>query len=157
MAERLAQSHLAFGAGGGGSVGRGSPSSLFGGNGGVGVYAGFIGLTTSYAGGGGGGAPAGPGQPAAVGLDGGGNGVGGSPPGGSVAGTAGAANRGSGGGGGGAGSAFQVGYAGGSGYLFIRYPTAFAAATVTGNAPVTAQPGYNVYGWTSGPGTITFN
>ena len=46
---------------------------------------------------------------------------------------------------------------GGSGIVVIRYPTGFAAATVTGNAPTPAQPGYNVYRWDSGPATITFN
>jgi len=46
---------------------------------------------------------------------------------------------------------------GGSGALIIRFPTAFSAASVTGDTPVTPQPGYYVYRWNSGPGTITFN
>lgn len=45
---------------------------------------------------------------------------------------------------------------GGSGVVIIRYPTNFAAATVTGNTPTTPQSGYHVYKWTS-PGTIQFN
>lgn len=152
------------GGGGGGASSRGGaaggspPASFVGGIGGSGIWATFIGLTTSYAGGGGGGG-AGPGGQQGVGVDGGGTGGGFWPTIGAVsAATAGAANKGGGGGGGsGGGTGFPAGAAGGSGYLFIRYPTAFAAATVTGNAPVTAQPGYNVYGWTSGPGTITFS
>ncbi len=47
--------------------------------------------------------------------------------------------------------------AGGSGTIIIRFPTAFDAATVTGDTPVTPQPGYYVYQWNSGPGTIVFN
>ena len=54
-----------------------------------------------------------------------------------------------------ANSCAYCGTNGASGSLIIRYPTAFAAATVTGNTPTPAQPGYRVYKWT-GPGTITF-
>lgn len=45
---------------------------------------------------------------------------------------------------------------GASGTLIIRYPTAYAAATVSGNTPVTPVPGFYVYRW-NGPGSITFN
>lgn len=45
---------------------------------------------------------------------------------------------------------------GASGVLIIRYPTAYNAATVSGNTPVTPIPGYYIYKWT-GPGSITFN
>jgi hypothetical protein len=79
----------------------------------------------------------------------------------STPGTNASANTGGGGGGGGAGSGpgtqGSPGGSGGSGVLFIRYPTAFTAATVTGNAPTPAQSGYHVYRWNSGPGTISFN
>ncbi len=142
------------GFGAGGSDGSGA--------GGYGVYGSFIGLTTSYAGGGGAGnnnpSPSIGSYSGGIGRDGGGNGGASNSgvPGGT--GANGQANRG-GGGGGGCQSLGSVlgGGAGGSGFLFIRYPTAYAAATVTANAPVTAQPGYNVYGWTSGPATIVFN
>lgn len=73
----------------------------------------------------------------------------------STGGANGTANTGNGGQGGVEG--VVGGGSGGSGVLFIRFPTAFDAATVTGDAPVTPQPGYYVYQWTSGPGTITFN
>lgn len=78
------------------------------------------------------------------------------------AGANGTANTGDGGGGGaeqhpgGPPIVYPAG-TGGSGVLIIRFPTAFSAATVSGNAPVTPQPGYYVYRWTSGPGTIVFN
>ena len=49
------------------------------------------------------------------------------------------------------------GGSGGSGCLIVRYPTDFAAATVTGDTPVTPQPGFYVYRWNSGPATIIFN
>lgn len=49
------------------------------------------------------------------------------------------------------------GSGGSSGVLFVRYPTDYAAATVVGNSPAPSQPGYYVYRWNSGPGSITFN
>lgn len=46
--------------------------------------------------------------------------------------------------------------AGGSGIVFVRYPTQYnAAASVTGNTPTPAQPGYHVYRF-NGDGSITF-
>jgi hypothetical protein len=56
---------------------------------------------------------------------------------------------------GGADTCAFCGFAGGSGTVIIKYPTAFCAATVTGNTPIAPQSGYNVYKWTS-PGSITF-
>jgi len=72
----------------------------------------------------------------------------------------GAPGTGNGGGGGAANSNPPAVYpagSGGSGTVIIRFPTAFDAATVTGNTPTPAQPGYYVYRWNSGPGSITFN
>jgi hypothetical protein len=60
---------------------------------------------------------------------------------------------------GGAGQSFTCGCpqaAGGSGIVFVRYPTEYnAAASVTGNTPTPAQPGYHVYRF-NGDGSITF-
>ena len=56
---------------------------------------------------------------------------------------------------GGADTCAFCGFAGGSGTVIIKYPTAFCTATVTGNTPIAPQSGYNVYKWTS-PGSITF-
>lgn len=69
--------------------------------------------------------------------------------------TSGTANTGGGGGGSHIPLAAGSG-SGGSGVVIIRYPTAFDAATVTGDTPVTPQPGYHVYQW-NGAGSITFN
>jgi len=45
---------------------------------------------------------------------------------------------------------------GGSGVVFVRYPTDYsAAASVSGNTPTPAQPGYHVYRF-NGDGSITF-
>lgn len=163
------------GIGGGGAGGEGSgavvsqpsfPSGVFynGGPGGYGIPLSLIGIPGSTVAGGGGGAGMSA-QPQSIGSFSGGLGRDGGGNGGISNGSAGASatvNTGSGGGGGGLTNIPSLynryaGGAGGSGLLIIRYPTAFAAATVTGNAPVTAQPGYNVYRWTSGPATITFN
>jgi len=142
------------GGGGGGSLTAGNPppGPGIGGAGGGGIPAPSPLNIISLAVGGGGGGGGGPVAPGAVGGAGGagGGGTGGPSP--SKDGTA-----NTGGGGGGGASAGQQGGGGGSGLLVIRYPTGFAAATVTGNAPTPAQPGYNVYRWNSGPGTITFN
>lgn len=157
------------GGGGAGSPGEftvpGTPSSgnAIAGRGGYGISGSVVGLTTTYGGGGGAGVSVvftGPGTFALgqAGRDGGGGGGYNFP-------TPALANRGGGGGGGGYFQQFSptpfiqvvAGGSGGSGFLFIRYPTAYSAATVVGNAPTTAQPGYNVYAWTSGPGSITFN
>lgn len=60
---------------------------------------------------------------------------------------------------GGAGQYIQCGCAnsaGGSGIVFVRYPTEYnAAASVSGNTPTPAQPGYHVYRF-NGDGSITF-
>jgi hypothetical protein len=131
----------ALAAGDANSGGNGIPSSLFGislavgGGGSAGTYSGI-----SLGGIGGGGTSGSPSAPK--------NGT---------------ANTGGGGAGGisvpigGPSPSTLFGGTGGSGIVVIRYPTGFAAATVTGNAPTPAQPGYNVYRWNSGPATITFN
>lgn len=48
------------------------------------------------------------------------------------------------------------GGAGGSGSVWVIYPSDYAAATVTGNTPVPSPPAIRVYRW-DGAGTITFN
>lgn len=48
------------------------------------------------------------------------------------------------------------GGAGGSGSVWVIYPTDYAAATVTGNTPVPSPPNLRIYRWDSA-GTITFN
>lgn len=45
---------------------------------------------------------------------------------------------------------------GGSGSVWIIYPSDYAAATVTGNTPVPNPPAYRIYRW-DGAGSITFN
>ena len=125
-----------------------SGSALWCGKGGRGLPGSAIGYPTlEFAGGGGGGGPTN--QP---GNAGGGNGR-----------TNGdgyhaTANTGSGGGGtAGNGSAtVQNGGNGASGVCIIRYPTAYNAATASGNVATPAQSGYHVYRW-NGPGSITFN
>jgi len=52
--------------------------------------------------------------------------------------------------------AVRDGQSGGSGVFILRYPTNFAAATVSGNTPITPVPGFYIYKWT-GPGSVTFN
>jgi hypothetical protein len=48
------------------------------------------------------------------------------------------------------------GAAGGSGSVWVIYPSDYAAATVTGNTPVPSPPAIRIYRW-DGAGTITFN
>lgn len=48
------------------------------------------------------------------------------------------------------------GGAGGSGSVWVIYPSDYAAATVTGNTPVPSPPAIRVYRW-DGAGTIKFN
>jgi hypothetical protein len=48
------------------------------------------------------------------------------------------------------------GGSGGSGSVWVIYPSDYAAATVTGNTVVPSPPAYRVYRW-DGAGTITFN
>ena len=140
----------AVGGGGGGALFAGTPGAppqpVTLGKGGDGLPAPLFGVSLAVGGGGGGGSFPGAAVPGGTG-GGGAGGVG-------STGSNGTANTGGGGGGaGGSGS----GGSGGSGIVVIRYPTGFAAATVTGTAPTPAQPGYNVYRWDSGPATITFN
>jgi hypothetical protein len=147
------------GGGGGGALFAAIPvplAPLTNGKGGAGIPASLFGISLDVGGGGSGGSF----PPAAVtgGLGGGGDAGNATPPGPvNAPGKNGTANTG-GGGGGASGSAPPApGGNGGSGIVVIRYPTSFAAATVTGNTPTPAQPGYNVYRWNSGPATITFN
>lgn len=129
--------------------------------GGLGLPMIYVGISTTVCGGGGGGGWTYPTRDANA-IDGGGSGYMTSVPvplGGPVlAAVNGTANTGGGGGGGGVTPIVpdQNGASGGSGVVIIRYPTAFDAATVTGDTPVTPQPGYYVYRW-NGSGSITFN
>jgi len=146
-----------YGGGGAGGVPTPNPNPYSGPNGGNGIPADVIGIPTIVGGGGGPGSST-QGYWGSGGPGGGGNGAYANVPGPQTIGASGTANTGGGGGGGaGSGNAPGVGGSGGSGLLIIRYPTSWAAATVTGNTPTPAQPGYNVYRWNSGPGTITFN
>ena len=128
-------------------------------NGGAGLPGSVIGYPTlEFAGGGGGGCPS-PAVGAAPGDGQAGGGDGGAPaPQGGLTGGDATANSGSGGGGGAnaGGPTGNNGGSGGSGVCIIRYPTEYSAATVSGNTPTPAQPGYHVYRW-NGPGSITFN
>jgi len=135
---------LLISGGGGGALAAGNPGNPPGnGAGGAGIFADRIGISTLSVGGGGGGGSPGSG-PAPGGIGGGGGGP---------SGINATANTG----GGGAGTGPGIGGNGGSGLVIIRYPTSFAAATVSGNTPIPAQSGYYVYRWNSGPGSITFN
>jgi hypothetical protein len=131
------------GGGGGGALKVGNLSP-----GGDGVPSSLFGISLAVAGGGAGGTA---GPPASGGIGGGGSSNSPTAP------KNGTANTGGGGAGGPTLATPVAGGTGGSGIVVIRYPTGFAAATVTGNAPTPAQPGYNVYRWDSGPATITFN
>jgi hypothetical protein len=51
---------------------------------------------------------------------------------------------------------FASGGAGGSGSVWVIYPTDYAAATVVGNTPVPSPPAFRIYRW-DGAGSITFN
>lgn len=132
---------------GGGAMQPGRENNRFGAvnSGGEGVSINITGAFETYGSGGGG-----------PGFNGGTNaGRGGTAP--SQNGGAGTANTGSGGGAAYYPSTFPVGGAGGSGICVIRWPTAYRnAPSVSGNTPTPAQPGYYVYRWNSGPGTITF-
>lgn len=137
--------------GGWGNNGDGFYPSV-GGGGGAGIYSSITGSIAAYGGGGGGygwrSASSLPTVKAPGGAGGGGSAGSINP---AQNGTAGTANTG---GGGGAGA---TGAAGGSGVCIIRWPTAYPdAPAVSGNTPTPAQPGYRVYRWNSGPGSITF-
>jgi hypothetical protein len=124
-----------------------------------GISAETIGISTYFVGGGGGGGlgPTGPAfRPSGPGAAAGGIGGGGTSGTGSNTPTRNGTTN-TGGGAGGSGGTGSAGGTGGSGVFFVRYPTEYAAATVTGNSPAPSQPGYYVYRWNSGPGTITFN
>jgi hypothetical protein len=65
--------------------------------------------------------------------------------------TSGTANTGGGGG----GASVSNSGAGGSGFVAIRYPDTFRAATTTTGSPtITVSGGYRIYSWT-GSGSIT--
>lgn len=121
-----------------------------------GIPAEYIGISTFIVGGGGAGGCPSPGPlfsipyyKAGFGGGGGVNAVGAGPQNGDAS---------TGGGGAGAGNRDPLAGSGGSGGLVIRYPTGYAAATAIGNTTsVPSQPGFYVYRWTSGPGSITFN
>ena len=66
-----------------------------------------------------------------------------------------AANYGAGGGVTRPGGALPTDMNGGSGVVFVRYPTDYTAASASGNTPTPAQPGYHVYRF-NGAGSITF-
>lgn len=51
---------------------------------------------------------------------------------------------------------YASGGAGGSGSVWVIYPTDYAAATVVGNTPVPSPPAFRIYRW-DGAGSITFN
>jgi hypothetical protein len=136
-------------AGGGGGAGAVGAAGSFrtGGAGGIGLQNGITGTTVFYAGGGGG-----------FGVD--NRGLGGTGGGGDATATAigisGTANTG---GGGGAVDLAQTAGAGGSGIVIIAYPTSFPPLTaisagLTYDQP--SRPGYRVYRFTAGTGTITW-
>lgn len=51
---------------------------------------------------------------------------------------------------------YASGGSGGSGSVWIIYPTDYSAATVVGNTPVPSPPAFRIYRW-DGAGSITFN
>ena len=152
-AGRTGGGEAAGGGGGGfGSVGTTSPAIYYGGNGGNGLASSITGTSVGYAGGGCGmGLGYLGGQPGTVQA-----GYGGGGPQNSS--SNGRANSGGGGGdvAGGAG-----GGSGGSGVVIIAYPTSYRELqTITGGLSATlstvSRPGYYVYTFTGGTGTISF-
>jgi hypothetical protein len=139
------------GGGGGGAGGAGAAGSSAAGAGGVGAQSSITGIATFYAGGGGGGSGSGGGT---AGNGGGGAGGAGDPSNGS----AGTANTG--GGGGGARGGTGVGGAGGSGVVILAYPTSFrplkASLGLVYTIDTVTRPGYRVYRFTSGTGSISW-
>jgi len=154
----------AGGGGGAGAVGQNGVSGQAG-AGGVGVQSSITGTATYYAGGGGGGYYDGGG---AAGQGGSGGGGAGGTTSNSVSnpGNPGTANTGGGGGGGSsAGSLGQsqagAGGNGGSGVVVIAYPAvesniATIPGTITYTLDTTSRPGYKIYKFTAGTGTVTF-
>jgi hypothetical protein len=147
------------GGGAGGAGGNGTTSG--GGIGGVGVASSITGTSTFYGGGGGGSSYANYAR-GLGGNGGGGNGCKGTD--GRLAGSAGGTNTGGGGGGGSHpanGLDVAYGYAGGSGIVILAYPNTVAnITTIPSNLIYTldtsSRPGYKVYKFTAGSGTVTF-
>lgn len=144
------------GGGGAGAVGGlATVTPMVAGNGGIGKSTSIAGTATYFAGGGGGGSW-GTGTAGTGGTGGGGNGSA------STTGFAGTINTGGGGGGGAqVNSTMYGGGAGGSGVVILAYPVIYPAITTIGAGLVyaldtTSRPGYYVYKFTSGTGTITW-
>lgn len=142
------------GGGGAGALGTdGNSGNALGGNGGAGLVSSITGTAVTYAGGGGGGGGNNGGRGGAGGS--GGGGAGGNSVGGW--GGAGTANTG-GGGGGGAGNGGRGG-AGGSGVVILAYkniyPDLIVSAGLVYTKSTVSRPGYKVYRFTSGAGTVT--
>ena len=134
------------GGGGAGAIGTNAGSSQNGGAGGAGTASSITGSSLTYAGGGGG---SGDNSGGAGGS--GGGGAGGTTSGGAT----GTVNTGGGGG----GLRDQTGKAGGSGVVIIAYPDTFAPITtisggLTYSVSTVSRPGYRVYTFTAGTGTI---
>lgn len=143
------------GGGGAGAPGSNAPGATTGGNGGIGAQSSITGVATYYAGGGGGGigAPSG-GTAGTGGLGGGGNG------GSSTTAANGTNNLGGGGGGGSGGGTVNNGGSGGSGVVILAYPTSFrplkASLGLVYTIDTVTRPGYRVYRFTAGTGTISW-
>jgi len=148
----------AFGSGGGGGAGAvgGTGTGSAGGAGGTGSQSSITGTATYYAGGGGGGTYNSQGTVGAGTPSTGGGGAGSFTTGGS-----GTASTGGGGGGAGTSDASPgTGGTGGSGVVIIAYPSGYPAiTTISGGLTYTVstviRPGYRVYTFTAGTGTIT--
>ena len=142
------------GGGGAGVVGTAGVSTGIAGAGGNGLQSSITGVATYYAGGGGGG---GGGVTPVAGAGSLGGGAAGSITNTGIPGTP---NTG-GGGGGSASSSSSVGGAGGSGIVIIAYPTSyptlsFISSGLTYTVDTTNRPGYIVYKFTAGTGTISW-
>ena len=165
-----------YSSGGGGGAGGAAETGFAGsrttsGAGGVGRVSSITGSAIHYAGGGGGGIAGGSGYtpssgniPGSGGIGGGGNGSGGNPTGNANAGN-GSENLGGGGGGGGYSGNSGVNYipsgSGGKGVVVVAYSTNIPAiSSIPGGLTYTldtaTRPGYRVYKFTSGTGTIIF-
>ncbi|NDE44173.1 MAG: hypothetical protein EB073_07765, partial [Burkholderiaceae bacterium] len=145
--------------GGGGAGAAGSNGGASGGGaGGSGASSSITGSAVIYAGGGGGGGYCN--YPAGGAGGSGGGGAGGNQS--AASGSAGTTNTGGGGGGGGegCGSVRRNGGNGGSGILIIAYLNIYPDITTIGSGltyalSTTSRPGYKVYSFTAGTGTIT--
>jgi hypothetical protein len=155
----------AAGGGGGASTAGGNSSSGLSGNGGAGASSSITGTSVTYAGGGGGGVYNGL-ATAGAGGAGGGGAAGVSSSSASNPGNPGLANTGGGGGGGSSAGSLGAdnagaGGAGGSGVVVIAYPNttsniASIPGTLTYTLDTSSRPGYRVYRFTAGTGTVTF-